>query len=101
MPGAVLFSLIFLGVVVDAGAQSFYGGIRGTVRDSDGVVPGVELRLTHEEKTASRSSVTNALGEYSFTDVVPGPYTLRAVLAGYKTFERRTIIIATQDVLTF
>jgi len=100
MPGAVLFSLIFLGVVVDASAQSFYGGIRGTVRDSDGVVPGVELRLTHEDTTVSRSSVTNALGEYSFTDVVPGPYALRAGLAGYKTFERRAIIIATQEVLT-
>src|SRR5207248_1786669 len=68
--------------------------------DAHGVAPGVELSLTNDETRISRPSLTNGAGEYAFTDVVPGLYTLRAVLAGYKTFERRGLVIGTQEFLT-
>jgi hypothetical protein len=85
---ARLFAVLVFCAVVDASAQSFYGGVRGAVRDADGVVPGVQLTLSNEETAVRRTSVANGVGEYAFTDVVPGRYTLAAVLSGYKTFER-------------
>jgi len=97
---ARLLGVLIFGAVVDASAQSFYGGIRGAVRDADGVVPGVQLTLINEETAVRRTSAANGVGEYAFTDVMPGRYTLGAVLSGYKTFERQGLTVGTQEFLT-
>jgi trimeric autotransporter adhesin len=97
---ASLLGLVVLCSAAASTAQSFYGGVRGGVRDAAGVVPAVELTLVNEETAVARTSVTNSAGEYAFTDVAPGRYTLRAILSGYKTFERRGLIISTQEFLT-
>src|SRR5262245_54218407 len=88
---------VLIGLSADAAGQSFYGGIRGTVRDAQGVVPAVQLTLLNEDTNISRSSSTNTVGDYAFAEIVPGPYTLRATLTGYKTFERRGLIVGTQE----
>jgi carboxypeptidase family protein len=61
------------------------------------VVPGLELTLTNEETRVLRTTFSSAVGEYVFTAVVPGIYTLRAVRSGYKTFERLAFTIGTQE----
>ena len=38
--------------------------------------------------------------KYAFPNAVPGVYTVRASLAGFKTFESRGIIVGTQDFIT-
>ena len=73
--------------------------MRGAVRDATGVVPGVEVVLFNEENSAVRTSVTNAAGEYAFPNVAPGAYTIKAALAGFKTFERKGLNVATQAAL--
>ena len=85
---AGLVGLLAFGAVPLATAQSFYGGVRGAARDADGVASGVQLTLINEETAIARTSTTNAAGEYAFIDVIPGSYTLRAVLTGYRTVER-------------
>ena len=80
-------------------AQGFQGGLRGSVKDSGGVIPGVEVTLTNEQTTLGRSTVTNERGEYAFASVDPGTYTVKASLQGYKTIERGSIRIATQSFL--
>jgi hypothetical protein len=35
----VIAGCAIIGLSADAAGQSFYGGIRGTVRDADGLVP--------------------------------------------------------------
>src|SRR5260221_11251386 len=55
-------------VVTSAGAvlgQGFQGGLRGSLKDSGGIVPGVEVTLTNEQTNISRSTVTNDRGEYA------------------------------------
>ena len=42
-----------LGSAVDARAQSFQGGLRGAVKDAQGVIPGVTVTLTNEGDRAS------------------------------------------------
>ena len=78
---------------VAATAQTYQGGIRGAVRDANGVVPGSDVVLLNEETGLSRTTVTNGAGEYAFVNVLPGVYSLKASLAGFKTFERRRIRI--------
>src|SRR4029450_1807631 len=80
--------------------QGFQGGLRGSVKDSGGVIPGVEVTLTNERTNISRSTTTNERGEYVFTNVDPGSFTVKAALSGYKTVERKEIPIGTQQFLT-
>jgi hypothetical protein len=78
-------------------AQSFQGGLRGVVKDSQGVIPGASVTMTNEANGVTRDTVTNGVGEYSFPAVDPGSYTVKASVQGYKTFERKGVRIGTQD----
>jgi len=80
--------------------QGFQGGIRGSIKDSGGVVPGVEVTLTNESTNISRTTVTNERGEYAFTAVDPGTYKLKSSLQGYKTIDQGGLRIGTQQFLT-
>jgi hypothetical protein len=75
--------LVVLSPVAGSG-QGFQGGIRGAIKDSGGVVPGVEVTLTNERTNIARSTVTNERGEYVFANIDPGSYVLKATLTGYK-----------------
>jgi hypothetical protein len=85
---------------LDAAGQSFQGGLRGTVRDAQGVIPGAAVTLTNQETSVPRDTVSNSAGEYSFPGVPPGIYTVRASVSGFKTFERKDARIGTQQFLT-
>jgi len=78
-------------------AQTYQGSLRGAVRDSQGVIPGAEVTLINEDTNATRSAMTNEVGEYSFASVLPGPYTVRVSLPGFKTEERKGFRIGTQQ----
>ena len=83
-----------------ASAQSFQGGLRGSVKDAQGVIPGVTVTLTNEANGVSRDTVSNASGEYSFPAIDPSSYTVKAAVQGFKTFERKGIRIGTQQFIT-
>src|SRR6202035_514031 len=89
----------FLASATFAFGQSYQGGVRGLVRDPQGVVPGAEVTLTNEATTTTRTELTNEVGEYSFANVLPGSYTVRVALAGFKTEERKPLQIAPQQNL--
>src|SRR5213593_4319662 len=80
--------------------QGFQGGLRGSIKDAGGVIPGVEVTLTNEQTNIKRSVVTNERGEYSFANVDAGNYNVKATLQGYKTIDRGGIRIGTQQFLT-
>jgi hypothetical protein len=96
----IALCVLVLGVARGAAAQSFQGGLRGSIKDAGGVVPGVEVMLTNEQTNLKRSAVTNERGEYAFAAVEPGNYQIKAMLQGYKTIDRGGIRIATQSFLT-
>ena len=96
----VIGGLMLLGPSTDVQAQTFTGGVRGAVRDAGGVIPGVEVTLINDDTSVARNTFTNEVGEYNFTAVPPGPYTLRALLQGFQTYVRSGLVIATQQFLT-
>ena len=63
--------LVLGGPATEAAAQSFQGGLRGSVKDAQGVIPGVTVTLTNEANGVTRDTVSNASGEYSFPALDP------------------------------
>jgi hypothetical protein len=79
-------------------AQSFYGGLRGIVLDAaGGAISTVKVTLTDEATNVSRSVVTNGAGEFVFSQINPATYSLFAEAPGFKKFEHKGIIVATQQ----
>ena len=69
-----LLAVLFL--ASGAHAQSFQGGLRGTVKDAQGVIPGATVTMTNQQNNTMRETQTNGAGEYSFPAVEPGTYQL-------------------------
>ena len=80
-------------------AQSSQGGLRGVVKDSQGVIPGVTVTMVNDANGVSRDTVTNGVGEYSFPAIEPGTYTVKATVQGYKTFERKAVPVSVQQFM--
>ena len=78
----VLAAILVVSYTSNAFGQGFQGGLRGSVKDAGGVIPGVEVTLTHEQTNIKRSVVTKERGEYSFANVDPGTYAVKAALQG-------------------
>ncbi len=95
---AFAFGLWFSAPALEA--QTSTGAVRGAVRESDTVVPGVTVELVSESTGAVRDAVSNEVGEYNFAAVQPGVYTVRAALEGFRTYERRGVTIGAQQALT-
>ena len=93
--------IVLLAASLNSFGQGFQGGLRGAVRDAGGaLVPGVEVVLTNEATSLSRTTVTNDSGEYSFAALDPGSYRLHASLAGFKAIDQTGIRIGTQQFVT-
>jgi hypothetical protein len=82
-----------------AAGQTYQGGVRGLVRDANGVVPAAEVTLINEETNAIRTITTNEVGEYSFPDVLPATYAIKVAMIGFRTEERKGLRIGTSQVI--
>ena len=78
---------------VSAWAQAT-ASISGTARDESGAVhPGVTLTVTQTDTGATRTTVSNETGSYSFPNLPLGPYRLEATLQGFRTFTQTGIVL--------
>ena len=67
--------------------------------DSGGVVPGAEVTLTQSETNAVSAKTTNEIGEFVFTFVNPGTYTLRITSPGFMTSQHDNFVLrAAQNI---
>jgi hypothetical protein len=97
---AVVAGVLFaLACAAATNAQTYQGALRGAVRDAQGVIPGAEVTLVNEDTNAERPAMTNEVGAYAFASVLPGTYTVRVSLPGFKTEERTGFRIGTQQSL--
>src|SRR5262245_46245266 len=80
----ILFLL--LSVALTSSAQvttaTFYGVVGDT---SQAVLPGATVTMTHLGTGAANSKVTDEKGEFAFTFLPAGNYTLKIELPGFKT----------------
>ncbi len=68
------------------------GSISGTVTDeSGGVLPGVTVTATHQERGTQRVEYTDATGKFRFVQLPLGTYKVDAALEGFQTQIRDNI----------
>src|SRR5918998_285895 len=83
--------LLVLFLCVGVGAQQSQGTLRGQVTDElGGVVVGATVTAT-DAAGVERTAVTDEEGNYAFSALPPGRYTIRLVQAGFAPFENTAV----------
>jgi hypothetical protein len=91
-----MLPVIFLLAGVALG-QSFRGGILGTITDSTGAsVAGAKVMATNTETGLVRESITDADGNYSFSELQLGNYSITATKEGFRTEIATNIVAAVE-----
>ncbi len=102
-PWGRLLALLTLTCLVSATgvlAQSGTSGLFGKVTDQQSaVLPGVTVTITNAAAAITRSTVTDASGDYQFLALQPGTYSVKVELTGFRTAVRDNIPLAV-DVRT-
>lgn len=101
---AAIVMLAFLFCVVTAipcaSAQSVQGTILGSVRDPQGaVVPGATVTMTSETEGVTRTTTTNAAGDFIFVDAKAGEYTVDVVRDGFDRATTSHVALASRQDL--
>jgi len=91
--GAFLLIISMLSVL--GNAQLTTADINGTVYDSSGaVLPNASVTLTNTRTQDIRHTKSNAAGEYSFTFLLPGAYSVKVEAEGFTAFNSTVEISA-------
>jgi hypothetical protein len=85
-----------------AHAQVSTGTIAGVIEDAGGaVLPGVSVSLAGERLIGGTATqVTDGNGAYRFDRLPPGSYSLKFELQGFRTVERRDIVVSASFTAT-
>jgi hypothetical protein len=93
----VCFALCF---TISAFSQSTFGTILGTVRDSSGaIVPSAALKITNLDENRLRETSTNANGDYSLVNALPGRYSVTVTANGFETFTVTDLTLTARETL--
>jgi hypothetical protein len=80
--------------------QSSSGTIQGRVVDtSGGAVSNADVRAINQIDKTSRSFTTNPSGDFVFTDLGPGTYTILVKASGFKQFEKTDLHLTSEEIL--
>ena len=92
-----LIFLVFASVSL-AFAQVDAGAISGTVRDTSGAaVPGAKVTLTSSDTGQTITTVSGSAGEYTFTPVKIGLYSVSAEYKGFQKVDHSQVTVSVQQ----
>src|SRR5438094_871158 len=75
-------------------AQVERGTIAGTLRDPSGAVtPNVSITVTNVATGVEYKTQTNDTGVFVAPNLIPGDYSITASLTGFKTLQRKGIVL--------
>ena len=98
------FNLIIIALVglSNLMAQSFKATVTGQVVDSTGaVVPNATVTISETATNQSQTVTTGEDGNYNFTQLTPGAYTLKVEASNFKTLNQTGIVLETSQTLRF
>src|SRR5215831_17811401 len=80
--------------------QNVYGTLAGTVSDSSGAaVADATVTLTNLDTNEKHTMSTNASGNYTFVNILPGRYKVEAEKSGFKKVVRQPILVEIESGL--
>jgi hypothetical protein len=83
--GIFVATILICALAAPAAAQTVNGSVTGVVKDaSDAVVAGASVKLTAQDTNHVRSMKTDERGEFAFTALPPGKYTIEIESAGFQ-----------------
>ncbi len=92
---------LFLALLVASPALAQTGQINGVVTDNTAaVVPGASVKAVEVATGLSRETVTGTDGRYTFTALRPTTYDISAELAGFRTSQRKGVLLQANENLT-
>lgn len=97
-----LITLAFLLLVTSlpSYAQTTSGSIAGSVQDPQGAaIVGATITATEQEKNVPFTAITDNEGRFTFAQMLPGRYTLTVESPGFKTFERKNVVLNANEKL--
>ena len=99
--GAALLCVAVCAATASLQAQSYYGSLRGTVVDPNGgVVGSSKITMTEQATGEARSAISGSTGEFVYSEVVPATYSISVEAPGFKKFERKGIVVGTQQQIS-
>src|SRR5690348_7563874 len=82
-------------------AQGTLGGISGRITDASGAaVSGVAVTLTNPATGQEKKTVSSGDGYYTFPDLAPSTYTIRAEMKGFQSSVTSGVILQVNQTLT-
>src|SRR5437763_8808966 len=92
---------LFAALLVASPAHAQTGQINGSITDNTGaVVPGATVRAIEAATGLSRDTVTGADGRYTFAAMRPTTYDITAELTGFRTSQRKGVLLQANENLT-
>jgi protocatechuate 3,4-dioxygenase beta subunit len=90
----LLLTLCPLALAVSASAQIGNAALGGTVTDQSGAaVVGATITLTNKANGSETSFTSDERGEYTFRNLTPGTYDLRASKNGFQHYLKKDIVL--------
>src|SRR5438270_12931407 len=92
---ALTVMLMFTGVVtLQLSGQSIVGGdITGIVTDPSGaIVPNATVSLKNDASGETQTTTSSSSGQYRFSLLRPGPYSITVKAAGFQPLDRKTVV---------
>jgi outer membrane receptor protein involved in Fe transport len=82
-------------------AQTESGTISGRVVDSSGsAIPNAAVKLTNQATGVDRNVTTETSGDFVFTPVLPGVYTVSVAAPGFKAFQEKGVTLTASERLS-
>lgn len=94
-PGLVVSLLLLFSCAIPATAQTFRGGIQGTITDSTGAaIVNAEIRATSPETGLTRVTHSGTGGDYSLSELPVGLYSVTAKADGFNVQTNKAVKVA-------
>src|ERR1700687_4060385 len=98
---AALVVAVMAALAASAHAQAVTGSISGTVVDEQGGgVPGAPVTALNERSGATRADRTDTRGDFVFTAMPPGTYTVRAEMSNFRTVQQKGNVLTPSSRLS-
>ena len=95
------FGTLFLALLVASPALAQTGQINGVITDNTGaVLPGATVKAVEAPTGLSRDTVTGVDGRYIFTLLRPTTYDITAELPGFRSSQRKGVLLQANENLT-